>query len=238
MRQIAGRGTGEATWLPLVEGVPVLELVDVPTRAVVLAPHPDDEVLAVGGLLRCLARRGAQVEVVAVTNGEASHPDGSLLPHELASLRVHETEAALACLGLAGRTTRLGLPDGGREALLAPVCEAVHLAEGDWLLAPWVGDGHPDHEAVGRAGEQVAARDGARLLAFPVWAWHWAQAHDLPWRRAIAHELTPDALSAKQSALGEFRSQVEALGPLEADAPVLPEHVLARFRRRREVLFA
>ena len=42
-------------------------------RVVVVAPHPDDEVLAAGGLMRWMACRGREVLVVGVTDGEASH---------------------------------------------------------------------------------------------------------------------------------------------------------------------
>ncbi|RYF32509.1 MAG: hypothetical protein EOO26_11285, partial [Comamonadaceae bacterium] len=52
-------------------------------RAVVVAPHPDDEVLSVGGLLAMLSNNGAArsddfvVTAITVTDGAASHT-GSL----------------------------------------------------------------------------------------------------------------------------------------------------------------
>ena len=41
---------------------------------VVIAAHPDDEVLGVGGTMAVLAAGGAQLRLIAVTDGEASHP--------------------------------------------------------------------------------------------------------------------------------------------------------------------
>ena len=38
-------------------------------RAVIVAPHPDDEVFAVGGTMALLDWAGYEVEVVAVTDG-------------------------------------------------------------------------------------------------------------------------------------------------------------------------
>ncbi len=230
-------GTPESTWLPLLPDLASLPLEDPPARAVVVAPHPDDEVLAVGGLLRLLAGAGTRVEVVAVTDGDASNPGGTLAPADLAVRRRAETVAALARLGLQPPVAHLHLPDGGGAALEGPVLEALHLRPGDWLLAPWDHDGHPDHEAVGRACIRAAARDGALLLAFPVWAWHWGVPADLPLHRARRVDLPTDVLAEKARAIEEFVTQTTAVGPLAQDAPVLPPHVLARFARPYEVVF-
>lgn len=235
---ITGRGTGEHVWLPLLDRLPAMPLDDVPSRVVVVAPHPDDEVLGVGGLLSILASAGARVELVAVTDGEASNPGGSVPPQDLAVRRRAETSAALGRLGVPADVTHLGLPDGGAADLEQPVLEAIRLHPGDWLLAPWSQDGHPDHEAVGRACESAAARDGARLLAFPVWAWHWGEPEDLPWSRTLRVDLPPEVRAGKAAAVAEFVTQVSPLGPLPEDAPVLPPYVLARFARLCEVVFA
>ena len=239
---ISGAGTSEQQWRPFLQrlGLPELPREPVPDRVVVVAPHPDDEVLALGGLLCLLAGQGSAVEVIAVTDGEASHPGGSVPPEELAPRRVEETARALALLGLRAPVRRLGLPDGGQGRLERPTLEALRLAPGEWLLAPWAHDGHPDHEAVGRACAAAARRDGAVLLAYPVWAWHWAAPGDrrLPWDRARSVTLPGAVRERKAAALSAFVSQVEPLGPLAADAPVLPPHVLARFARQAEVVFA
>ena len=234
----SGTGTGEDVWLPHLARLTPLSLEDAPSRVVVVAPHPDDEVLGVGGLLALLATRGTQIELVAVTDGEASNPGGSVPPDELAARRRVETAAALDRLGVRARVTHLGLPDGGADDLEQTVLQALSLRPGEWLLAPWSRDGHPDHEAVGRACATAAARDGARLLAFPVWAWHWGTPADLPWDGALRLDLPAQVRVAKAAAVAEFVTQVAPLGPLREDAPVLPPYVLARFARPCEVVFA
>lgn len=238
---IEGRGTSEQVWQPFLAslGLPELPCVPVPQRVVVVAPHPDDEILAVGGLLTLLARAGASVEVVAVTDGEASHPGGSVAPAALSRIRAAETLAALEALGEPVEVRRLGLPDGGRDELELPVSQALRLQPGTWLVGPWEGDGHPDHEAVGRACKQSAVRDGARWLSYPVWAWHWAtpDQSDLPWQRAAQVRLPEDVRSSKAAAIRAFASQTAPLGPLREDAAVLPPEVLDRFARPFEVVF-
>ncbi len=72
----------------------------------------------------------------------------------------------------------LGLPDGKlaeNESRLADVLTDILAARpaGTWCAATWRGDGHPDHEAVGRAAAVAASRTGAVLLEYPIWMWHW-----------------------------------------------------------------
>ncbi len=237
---IDGGGTPERAWRPFLDELrlPGLGLAEAPERAVVVAPHPDDEILGVGGLLTMLAAAGTEIALLAVTDGEASHPGGSVEPGALADLREAETGRALAALGVTAELSRLRLPDGGREGLEQPVLDALELEPGTWLLGPWRGDGHPDHEAVGRACVTAATRDGARLLAYPVWAWHWATPHDerIPWTRAAQVHLTADIRAAKARAVAEFVTQIRPLGPLAEDAPVLAAHILERFARPYEVV--
>lgn len=211
-------------------------------HVVVVAPHPDDEVLAVGGTLCRLARAGATVSVVAVTDGEASHPGSPVDPLDLAARRRKETGVALDRLGLGGiAITRLGLPDGGLAdcedeltAVLVPL-----LVGAARCLTTWRGDGHPDHEAVGRAAAAACTSAGTVLAEYPVWAWHWARpgAGDLPWARARRVALDGDELAVKREAIAAYRSQVQAIGPTPEEAAVLPPAVLERFTRPYEIVF-
>ena len=100
-----------------------------------------------------------------MTDGEANNPGSSVPLDELAARRRVQTAAALDRLGVRARVTHLQLPDGGADDLERPVLRDLSLRPGEWSLAPWSRDGHPDHEAVGRACATAAARDGARLLA-------------------------------------------------------------------------
>ncbi|MCG8915678.1 PIG-L family deacetylase [Actinokineospora sp. PR83] len=233
MIEIEGMGTDESAWRgwPVLGALPPLPNPETPV--VVVAPHPDDEVLGVGGLLR-LARG---VRLLAVTDGEASHPNTTVYtPPELAAVRRRETAAALATLGVAARVDRIGMPDGDiDEDALVPLIARV-LRPGARCLATWRGDGHPDHEAVGRAAARACARTGARLLEYPVWTWHWSTPGDprVPWSTALRVDLPPEVAAAKRAAVAEFASQVNPLGP---DPAILPPPVLRRLTRDFEVVF-
>ena len=236
-------GTDESRWAdwPAPQAWPTLDVEQVAGRPVlVVAAHPDDEVLGVGGLLAVLAGLGAELRLLWATDGEASHPGSTAEPAaRLAAIRRSESSVAAERLGLAAAPrTHLGLPDGrltGRANELAELL-GQQVRDGEVVLAPWSGDGHPDHEACGRAARQVAPT----VLEYPVWAWHWAEPDDdrVPWSRARRVDLDADARERKAAAVGCFRSQVEPIGPGLLDGPVLPDRVLAHFRRHHEVVLA
>jgi LmbE family N-acetylglucosaminyl deacetylase len=239
-RDLTGTGTSEDDWQAsgVLAALPRTTPDDVRPagRVVVLAPHPDDETLGAGATLAAWARGGAPVTVLAVTDGEASHPGSpTLSPAQLVERRVAERTAALDRLGLAGApVVRAGLPDGGVAARRAELADLLAdlVAPGDTLLAPVPGDGHPDHDAVA----DVAAGAGVPVLGYAVWWWHWADAGHL---RPGAVVVEPDtaARQAKREAVSCFRTQVEPLSDHPADAAILPPPVLERLVRRDEVLW-
>lgn len=247
MTVIAGPGTPESTWLPWLTttgwpcAVPPGRTDGGRPRALVLAAHPDDEVLGAGGLLHLLGRDGWLVDVVWASDGEASHPGSTVLePDELARRRRQESEDARRELGLDGRTTWLALPDSGlepHEERIGGVVDEV-VAGADLLVAPWHADGHPDHEVCGRVALDAGHRHGVPVWEVPIWAWHWAEPADLGprWPHARTVALDEAARRAKAAAVRRFVTQVRPLGPAQADRAVLPDHVLARFSRPSEVV--
>jgi LmbE family N-acetylglucosaminyl deacetylase len=209
-------------------------------RVIVVAPHPDDEIFGAAGLLQSLLSRGLPLEVVAVSDGEASHPLATRRGVDLPSMRTQETVQALQRLGWKEPTvTRLGLPDGeiprNGERLVAAL--RARVRPGDLCLAPWWHDGHPDHDACGNAALAVTESVGAQLLGYLVWAWHWADPRgaDLPWADCRRFDFDRRVAARKRWATGAFLSQIRPLGPDREAAPLLPPAVLRRFWRPYEV---
>ncbi len=248
MTAIEGEGTPESHWRPWLTtaglpalALPALPLPAAPGRALVLAAHPDDEVLGAGGLLSRLARAGWRVDVVWASDGEGSHPGSKVLaPVELARRRREESLAAREVLGLQGDVTWLGLPDSGLARHEDAVGRAMAdlLPGADLLLAPWSEDGHPDHEVCGRVARRAGAAAGVEVWELPVWAWHWGTGPGLAprWGHACQALLTAQEQARKARAVEVFVTQVHPLGPGDADRAVLPPGVLARFARDREVV--
>ncbi|MGD9943396.1 MAG: PIG-L deacetylase family protein [Burkholderiaceae bacterium] len=245
-RRIVGQGTSEARWQEWFQRRPlprreIASLLGGSTVVHVIAPHPDDEILGCGGLIRQASRLGAAVRIVAVTDGEASHPRSRYWPTAaLARLRTRESERALQRLSVPAQRDRLRLADGKVERheaeLVAALCASV--APGDTVVAPWQLDGHPDHEATARASRMAAHARGARFLEVPIWGWHWADpaSEVFPWHRAASLVLDIEDRQAKSLAISSFHSQLRA-DPSTGKGPVLPGFALERLGRPFEVLF-
>jgi len=244
-RAIVGAGTDEAAWLAsaVLGAMPaehVAEWAARHDRIWLLAPHPDDEILALGGSLVCLAEEGADVRIVSITDGEASHEGSTTWSRErLAKARPIELARALERLGAKATVCRLGLPDGRvgahRETLLTTLAEMI--GENDLLLTSCRFDGHPDHETCGDIAAMVGEMTGATVFEYPVWMWHWASPDEvtIPWVRARRLPIPDGVVARKRAAIGEFVSQITPDGDRPA---VLPPHVLPRFLRSFEVVFA
>ncbi len=235
--QIDAPGTDEATWRawPDLELLPAADMAGW-ASAVILAAHPDDEVLGVGGTMSMLAALGASIRLIAVTDGEASHPR-TTEPEALAERRAAETAAALLTLGAAtAEVIRIRLPDTGLVARQDELETYVRaLTDGfDVCLAPWEKDVHADHEAVGRSARRACA---APVAFYPVWTWHWAVPGDarVPWSSAVRVPLPVTVAARKHAAIKCFASQFEARD--DGLGPVLTAGMVEHFCRRHEVLF-
>ena len=243
---IKGQGTSEARWQgwPPLQALPEISLARlVPHgfRAVVVAPHPDDEVLALGGMLAMLAARGDQMLVVSVTDGDASHPGSARWsPEKLAQIRHGEAITGLGQLGIEPQCClRLSLPDGRVHSHRAQLVELLSqvLHPGDVVLSTWTADGHPDHEATAVAVAEACATAHCRHLQSPVWMWHWAVPGDsrVPWAQMCQLRLTPDAQRRKKLALLAHGSQLT--GQDSGVPPVLSPTAVERMLRASEYLF-
>lgn len=243
----AGHATPESAWrdCAAVQHAPPVSLdalVPASARAVVVAPHPDDEVLAVGGLMHQLARAGRALWVIAVTDGDASHPGSLRWPAaRLAATRAQEQAEALARLGATQALLhRLGIPDGQVRAQKSVLVQALRalLVPQDVVFTTWRLDGHPDHEAVGNACAEAARACGARLVEVPVWGWHWSRPADapMPWTHARRLMLDAQALAAKHHALEAFQTQWQP-DPSTGAAPILDAATRQRAARPFELLF-
>ncbi len=232
-------GTSPSAWRDDPRWADVAPLTLPSERVVVLAAHPDDESLGAGGLLARAHRQGLQVVVVCATDGEASHPRSPTHSQAaLADVRRRELREAVDAVAPGAALHLLGLPDGAlsehEDAVVTALVDLLGDGEHTLVVAPWRSDGHPDHEAAGRAASTAAARTGARLAQYPVWAWHWGDPADAPWDRWRSLELDDDERRARAAAQAAHRSQVGPLSDEPGDETLLGEELLRHFAGPRE----
>jgi LmbE family N-acetylglucosaminyl deacetylase len=191
-------------------------------RWLVVAPHPDDETIATGGLLQRARAQGAAVQVLLLTDGDANPWPQRWLERRWriraadrarwAARRRDECRAALAELGLDAERelVALGWPDGGvtdrlashTAAALREVGAVVDAFAPTHVVLPAADDRHPDHNVVPVLfALTLAGRTPApALLAYRV---HGAGKGD-----ALLLAATAAELSAKRRALACHRTQL------------------------------
>ena len=182
-------------------------------RVLVVAPHPDDEVLGPGGTIARFASSGADVAVVIMTRGRP--PQFSEESTE--ALRA-ETKAAHAALGVTS-SHFLDLPAAGLDTVphaemnskLAAVFAEVGPTK---LFVPFNGDMHTDHQLTFTSA-LVCARPGRTGAPRAVYAYETLS--ETFWN---APYLTPDfvptlfvditgSIDTKLEAMSCYRSQVQ-----------------------------
>jgi LmbE family N-acetylglucosaminyl deacetylase len=147
-------------------------------RWLVLAPHPDDETLATGGLLHRLASRGAATRLLLLTLGENNPWPQRYLDRRWSigeeerrawgARRLGECREALRRLGVAPEDAlhALGWPDGELraeilrepETLVARLAGELEAFAPTHLVLPSADDRHPDHNTAAVAASFALER--------------------------------------------------------------------------------
>jgi LmbE family N-acetylglucosaminyl deacetylase len=191
-----------------------------PAPVLVIAPHPDDETLGVGGTLKQLSDAGVETHVLFVTDGTAGYfTDGKAHPGYAAAWarRQAELRQAQTILGFAAHGP-LDLPDNrldtlGQEVLIRALEQVIAQLKPATVLVPHPLDSNQDHRAVWQAA-QVACRP---QLSSPVQAfysyqipgsgqWHWGPQGTPP---NVYVALTPEEIEAKHSALRAYAGELK-----------------------------
>ena len=180
-----------------------------PLDLLVIAPHPDDAEISVGGtILRC-RNDGLQVGVLELTNGEPT-------PHGTPEIRAAETAKSTEALDLNWRAN-LGLPNRSLENTLdarRQLAGCFRLTRPNIVLAPYWDDAHPDHIAASALVD--AARFWSKLsrtdlpgepfwppIVFYYWSIH-LRIHPKP---AFVLNIS-DTLAGKMAAVRCYESQM------------------------------
>lgn len=201
-------------------------------RALILAPHPDDEVLGTGGVIARLCTGGHDVRVAIVTSGQPP-----LFDEESVARVRGEAIAAHQVLGLEETRFMEGFPAAGLDTvpahmLNAAISREIESIEPDVLFIPFGGDIHSDHQRVFTSA-LVAARPSQHTSVTTIMAYETLS--ETNW---YAPPITPafipnawvdisESLEKKIAAFETYESQVKSF-PHERSSEAI--RALARFR--------
>ena len=188
-------------------------------RTLVIAPHPDDESIAAGGLLQRAITAGAEVRVIVVTDGDNNpwplrylkkklHIDDAARA-EWGMLRREESRRALAAIGVSPSATRfLGYPDrllttmarGGDLRVRDAIVAAIDDFSPSLLVIPSAFDLHPDHRAI--AWFAHGASKGRNVMTYVI---HGHPPHN---RLMLRLDLNAEEAARKRAAIECHQSQL------------------------------
>ena len=143
---------------PQLDNIPVINtqsLVPPGARAVVIAPHPGDEVVTCGGLLQLLSAMGHPLQLISVTDGSASHPGSQQWSEKrLSVFRSQESVEALR---------RLGLPMHSLKWIRGGFTDNA-LAEHEQALTRFIARMRGDHHGASTGRDQGLCTDNRNIV--------------------------------------------------------------------------
>jgi len=218
--------------------------------AVVVAPHPDDEVFGAGGLIALKRAAGVRVDVVFLTNGEGAHVGCcGLSPEAIVAVRRRLAGAAGRELGLDEPAMHwLGLVDasvprlgqGGFNAAAAKLATLLERLAPEEIYCPHPSDVRSDHVAACEITHAAIAQAawGGRLSYYLVWVWHSLPLRGilaLGWRRAARLDIR-GVFEQKRRAIDTYLGEM-APGCGKPWSGLLPVSFLKAFDWPYEVFF-
>ncbi len=187
----------------------------------VVAPHPDDAEIGVGGTLARSKSRGLTTGVIDLTSGEPT-------PHGSVEIRARETAAATNVLKLDWRDN-LGLPNRSLEPTLAArraLAGVFRTTRPKIIFAPYWEDAHPDHLAASQLVDSArfwSKLSKSDLPGEPYWPprvlYYFSIHLKIHPRPAFVADIS-DEIEIKMQAIGCYESQFVTGRPRESLTPL------------------
>ncbi len=197
----------------------------------VIAPHPDDEVLGCGGTIARLVRDGQRVTVAVVTKGTPLFPASDVRRVRAEARKANRQLGVetLVFLDLPVTTLHL-MPEHKINKVL---CDLMDKVAPDTVLVPFPGDRHEDHRQVFDAAMVAMRPDGRRPPPRRICCYetvsetHWAAPGIEPPFEPNWYVDITQTLDEKVSAMRQYESQLEEQIPARSIEAI---KALARFR--------
>lgn len=202
------------------------------THALVLAPHPDDEVFGCGGAIMRHIERGISVSVIVISDGAHGVVEEKILEYK--HQRQTESIAAAQILGYGEpifwqyQDRRI---DYG-EKLIGEILTAIRNTQADLVYAPSVFEMHPDHRMLGMAAVEAVRRIGKSMhialyeIGIPLRPNQLLDISDLVERKAAAMSCFVSQIAIQPydqhiAALNRYRSYTLPVSVTAAEAYIL-----------------
>ena len=215
---------------------PQIELSD---NTVIIAPHPDDEVIGCAGLIQALVERNTPPHVIILTGGEGSHRGCcDISANEIIEARHQLTIKAAITLGLPLANIHcLHYPDGGVDFANAETEKLKELLEElspKAIFLPHNGEGWNDHTRVLGIVKELTKSSIVNIYEYSVWMWYY-NVWNLDYPNARILRMTPAQHKRKLQAIEQYVTPLAPCG--KPWSGMLPKPFLKAARWNRELYF-
>ena len=225
----------------LVAGCKARDLETVGEAVLVVAPHPDDEVLGCAGLVQRLLSTGRQADVVILSGGGRSHAGCCGIDEaELIETRRQLSRRAAGIIGLPPeRLHFLDYLDGSiafDNAETGRFRQLMAELKPDAVFVPHHGEGWSDHLAAGEIVRRLTEEEKAsvRVFEYCVWFWYY-NSWNIDWHQARVLKMSPEENRKKQQAIDAYVTPLAPCG--RPWSGVLPRVFVKACRWDRELYF-
>jgi LmbE family N-acetylglucosaminyl deacetylase len=215
----------------------------------IVAPHPDDEVLGCGGLLAECTDNGIRTDILFLTNGEASHKGCCVIPEkDVATMRRSQAVSSSKILSIPHeRLHFLGSRDGelpckdqdGFVSLSKEIAAWIEKTAPAAVLCPNPFEEWRDHvaaEELTRFAITILPKR-PKLYYYCVWFWYsmpLVKARNINWQRAQLLDISKHFLLKRQA----MSIYLDDLAPCENPwIGKLPSQFLSSFNWDKELFF-
>ena len=215
---------------------PVLPFTD---KTVIIAPHPDDEVIGCAGLIQALVERSTPPHVIILTGGEGSHRgccDTSA--EDIITARHQLTLDAAATLGLPESHIHcLNYPDGEvalEHSATESLRELLTQLSPKALFVPHRGEGWSDHLQAAEITKHLLKGQDVSIYEYCVWMWYYNVWH-LDFKQACVLRMSRAQHQRKLQAMDEYVTPQAPCG--KPWSGVLPKPFLKAAKWSKELYF-
>lgn len=210
-------------------------------KVLIVAPHPDDEVLGCSGLIQRMIENGKQVYVVILSGGEKSHQDCCHIDEPtLIDSRRNLSQKAAEILGLPlNQLHFLDYPDGRisyNNAENQRLQTLIRELSPNAIFVPHTGDGWSDHIETGNIIRKIIRTKPASILLYEYCVWFWYyNVWNIDWGNAILLKMNQREHQLKLKAIDVY---VKMLAPCGKPwSGVLPKLVVKANQWNCELYF-
>lgn len=186
-------------------------------RTLIIAPHPDDEVIGCAGLIQQTLKQGKQIYICMLTGGEASLRDYSKMSEEeLKKQRLSLTKKITIQLGLsADHLFLLNFPDGNinqHHPDFQSLKQIIQQIKPDAIYVPHQkGEGWSDHIEAGNMAKEITKDTTIHLYEYCVWFWYY-NVWSVDWKNAFLLRMTPEEYQNKIKAIHDYITPLAPCG--------------------------